>query len=93
MSDAVIDAARLHWSLGDAPITLVAARENQVYRVDHTNGPAALRLHRPGYRTNAEINSELQWMAMLAENSIAVPTPLAGTDNTYISHLVELPLA
>lgn len=84
MNDVVIDAARSHWALGDAPVTLVAARENHVYRVETKAGPAALRLHRPGYRTNEQINSELQWMAMLAENGIAVPKPIQSPDGTNI---------
>ncbi len=84
MNDGVIAAARSHWLLGEAPITLVWARENQVYRVDRNDGPVALRLHRPGYRSADEINAELQWMAMLSEHGVSVPAPVAGMDGSYI---------
>ena len=39
MIEQVIEAARVCWSLGDAPVGLVAARENRVYRVDGPDGP------------------------------------------------------
>ena len=84
MTDAVIAAARDYWGLGEAPITLIAARENRVYRVDRTCGPAALRLHRPDYRNQAELQSELEWMAMLAGHGMHVPAPIAAHDGSYL---------
>ncbi len=63
------------WGLGQAPCRLVARRENHVYRVETPAGPVALRLHRPGYRSRAEIESELDWMAALSAGGLAVPTP------------------
>ena len=80
MTEPVISAARVFWRLGDAPVRLIAARENRVFRVDREEGPAALRLHRPGYRSEAELRSELKWMAMLAEQGMQVPAPIAGAD-------------
>lgn len=85
--DSIINAARTSWGLGDSPITLVAARENHVYRVENVAAlkkPAALRLHRSGYRSSEEINSELLWMEMLAKHGIPVPKPILATDGTYI---------
>lgn len=84
LTEAVLTAARRHWALGDVPVTLIAARENQVFRVDLPGGPAALRLHRPGYRTTAELRSELDWMAMLARSGIAVPAPIPAPDGTSL---------
>lgn len=72
-------AAR-HWGLGDAAITLAARRENVVFRVAGEGGDHALRLHRPGYRDAAQLNSELQWMAVLAAGGLSVPEPLATLD-------------
>ncbi len=86
MLEPIIDAARFHWALGDTPITLITARENHVYRIDKVaaiDGPAVLRLHRPGYRSNEEINSELLWMEMLGNHGIAVPIPVPTTDGKY----------
>ena len=84
MIEQVIEAARVCWSLGDAPVSLVAARENRVYRVDGPDGPSVLRLHRQGYRSTEEIHSELQWMEMLAANSMSVPKPVPSQDGTFV---------
>lgn len=78
---ALIAHARQRWALADdVVITLVAARENRVYQVRGKGVTAALRLHRRGYRTEAQIRSELQWMDMLACNGVTVPRPLPATD-------------
>lgn len=68
------------WGLEGAPCKLVARRENHVYRVETAAGPRALRLHRPGLRSTAELQSELDWMAALAANAIAVPEPQRTLD-------------
>lgn len=73
---AAVDAALALWGLAGAPTGLVAARENHVYRVEAPRGALALRLHRPGYRSDAEIASELDWMAALAARGVAVPRPV-----------------
>jgi Ser/Thr protein kinase RdoA (MazF antagonist) len=75
----VIEAALALWGLAGSRATLVAERENRVYRVDQatTGEPVgALRLHRPGYRSDAELTAELDWMAALARGGLAVPAPL-----------------
>lgn len=90
MSDQAITTARTHWALGDAAITLIAARENHVYRVDAPDGPLALRVHRPGYRTLAEIEAELLWMNMLANNGIAVPKPIPATNGSYYKRFNDI---
>ena len=74
MSGPAQQAAAL-WGLNPAQVTLVARRENEVWRAEGPGGPYALRLHRPGYRTQAELQSELDWMAMLAAGGLTVPRP------------------
>ena len=54
------------------PALLVARRENLVYRV----GRWALRAHRPGYRTRAQIEAELAFMDAL--HQAGCPVPNAG---------------
>ena len=76
MSVALAHKAAAAWGLGAAPMALAARRENIVYRVQHGPVSYALRLHRAGYRSDAELRSELQWMAMLAQSGLAVPEPL-----------------
>jgi Ser/Thr protein kinase RdoA (MazF antagonist) len=77
MPEAKVQAALAAWGLRDCPVTLIAARENQVYRVETPGGPLVLRLHRKGYRSREELTSELDWMAELSRNGVHVPKPLS----------------
>jgi Ser/Thr protein kinase RdoA (MazF antagonist) len=65
------------WGLKPLSVTLVAARENQVYRVETAQETLALRIHRPGLRSHAMLHSELLWMAMLREQGLRLPRPMA----------------
>lgn len=72
------------WGLDAAKVTFIAARENNVYRVDHTCGSFALRLHRQGHRTNAQLAAELDWMAWVAKSGISVPAPRASLNGSHL---------
>ena len=78
MSDILAQALPI-WGLQDFPATLVAVRENLVYRIDAPK-PLALRLHRRGMRSEAQLLSELEWMAALAERGLSVPRPRPALD-------------
>jgi Ser/Thr protein kinase RdoA (MazF antagonist) len=79
-------AALCHWPLDAKTCELAAERENLVYRVVDSNGQAfALRVHRAGYRTASEIQSELQWMVELESGGVSVPRPLASKKGEYIA--------
>lgn len=73
--------ALARWHLDAAPFSLLKDRENTVYKVtDPRSGKHfVLRVHRPGFHSDAEIRSELQWTAALIDAGIeapsAVPTP------------------
>jgi len=75
------------WGLDPARLTLAARRENTVWRAETDAGPCALRLHRPGYRTAAELQSELDWMAMLAQAGLNVPRPLPSRAGRLVEWL------
>ena len=62
-------------------------RENAVFRVETTQGQAALRIHRSGYRQKNEIVSELAWMAHLAANGLELPVPITNCDGLLISEI------
>lgn len=83
MTDPVAQALSL-WGTDGAGATLLAERENKVYRVETPGGPFALRLHRPGYRTGPELVSELDWMAALAERGIPVAAPVPSRDGALM---------
>lgn len=68
-----LEAAR-HWG-GHSP-RLIRNRENAVFEVTLPTGPAALRLHRMGYQSDAAIWSELWWCAALSAQGVAVPAAL-----------------
>lgn len=82
-----VAAALAVWGLDAADARRVAQRENVVWKVTQAGRAYALRLHRPGYRTGAELRSELQWMAALAESGITVPAPIPATDGSLIADL------
>lgn len=70
-----------NWDLPAQLPHLIKYRENAVFRVFLPDGrKAALRLHRPGYRTKAELVSELAWMADLRRQGLPVPEPARTTD-------------
>ena len=71
---AVADLALPEWDLGDSKIELVSRSENVVFRVDAEDGRIyALRVHRPGYHTLAELESEPLWTAALNEAGVGAP--------------------
>jgi len=62
-----------HWNLDTAALTLVKYRENAVFKVTARDQRYALRVHRPGYHSDAALRSELQWINALADADIEVP--------------------
>ncbi|HBZ43282.1 MAG TPA: homoserine kinase [Maritimibacter sp.] len=67
---------------------LFAARENVVHQVQHAEQTYALRLHRAGYRTDAELVSELEMMEAARQGGLHVPAPVASSSGDYL-HVVD----
>ncbi len=65
-----------------AEVKLVNVSENVTFRVLSAVDGAVyvLRLHRPGYHTLAELESERVWIRALGAAGIAVPTPVLAPD-------------
>jgi Ser/Thr protein kinase RdoA (MazF antagonist) len=63
-------------------LTLVSLAENVTFKaVDRRDGsPYVLRLHRPGYHTLDELESEHAWIRALGDAGIDVPSPVATRD-------------
>jgi Ser/Thr protein kinase RdoA (MazF antagonist) len=73
------------WGLPGQEPELLKYRENAVFKVRLADGgKAALRLHRPGYHSEAALRSELLWMDDLRRNGIAVPQPIATQDGALL---------
>jgi Ser/Thr protein kinase RdoA (MazF antagonist) len=77
--DQLAEAALRRFGLSPrATATLCNVSENHTYRVEdpESENGYALRVHRPGYRTPRQIESELQWVDALRSDG-AVDTPMA----------------
>ena len=63
-------------------LTLVSLSENVTFKVtDRRDGGAyVLRLHRPGYHTLDELDSEHAWIRALDEAGVKVPKPVVARD-------------
>lgn len=71
------------WDIADAELTLLKHRENAVFAIDTGAARYALRVHRPGYHSNAALRSELAWIRALAEAGIDVPRVVPATDGRH----------
>ncbi|MHC4610414.1 MAG: phosphotransferase enzyme family protein, partial [Planctomycetota bacterium] len=81
---AVAERALEHWDLGAARLRLISRSENVVFRVDNDRDETfTLRVHRPGYHTLAELNSEQAWTAALRQAGIGVPEFLRTREGGY----------
>lgn len=68
------EAALPQWNLEGAAVTQVAYRENMTFRVDAGDrGVFALRVHQGNYRTDVQIQSELDLMTYLGGEGIRTP--------------------
>lgn len=95
--DRLAQASLPRWGLPPgARARRVNHSENITYLVDGPDGApcAALRLHRPGYHSDAAILSELAWLDALRDTAgVAAPSPLPGLDGAALQvlHSPELP--
>ena len=79
-------AALPAWGLEGAALAPVKYRENAVFRVEAADGRRfALRVHRPGYRSDAAIRSEVAWMRALAEAGVPTPAVLPTRDGDVVT--------
>ncbi|MCY3567809.1 MAG: phosphotransferase [Chloroflexi bacterium] len=70
----IAERALPHWGLSPDAIELVSRSENTVFKLSMPEGRAfALRIHRPGYHSLAELESELIWTEALNKAGIHVP--------------------
>jgi Ser/Thr protein kinase RdoA (MazF antagonist) len=78
------------WNMMDCDLHLIKYRENAVFRVDFNDIRRALRLHRYGYHSDAELLSELQWMQALDDVGITVPTIVpAASGELFVTHAAD----
>jgi len=78
-------AALAEWDLDQAGIELVKYRENAVFCVTPAGSERAiLRVHRPNYRSDDHIRSEIAWRHALNEDGIATPPAIRARSGDYV---------
>lgn len=88
MNDVVATALGL-WQLQSASTKFISHRENRVYRIDSNNKSWALRIHRKGYRSHPELQSELAWMAELKRCGLCVPEPMQSRNGVNVETIYD----
>lgn len=70
------------WPFEVAAVELLSVSENLVFRVERkTGGPVVARLHRPGYNSLVELESEYAWVSSINQSSsIAAALPIETSD-------------
>jgi len=78
------------WRIQDAKLSLMKIRENAVFRVDTKCGRRhAIRIHRGGYHSDVELESELCWIKALSEGGVDVPQLIPTCDGKKFVVLVR----
>jgi Ser/Thr protein kinase RdoA (MazF antagonist) len=90
-TDAAWEAVQ-HFPVQAEDIKLVAYSENVTFRVANRDSETdfVLRLHRPGYSSLDELESERVWTRALRETGVAVPDSLKTHDGGHYA-LVDIP--
>ncbi|TCK30213.1 Ser/Thr protein kinase RdoA (MazF antagonist) [Ancylobacter aquaticus] len=86
-------AALPRWGLsGETELRLLTISENATFRAQDraTGREIVFRVHRPGYHSRAEIESELAWLSALGrEQVVPTLTPVPQTEGSLIAELDE----
>jgi Ser/Thr protein kinase RdoA (MazF antagonist) len=87
-TDALATQALARYGLDGAAATLCNVSENHTYKIEYDGRAYALRVHRPGYRTARQIESELQWVdALRDDGAIETPTAVPATTGERVVDL------
>jgi Ser/Thr protein kinase RdoA (MazF antagonist) len=79
------------WDLAVVNLAPIKVRENAVFRIDLAGGGrAVLRVHRGGYHSDAELDSEFIWMRALEVAGISVPRVIRSRRGRDFE-VIELP--
>ncbi len=86
-AEEFIDAARqsaIAWNLRPEEISIISHSENVVCDLALPGGEhLIMRLHRPGYNTLDELNSEVQWVSALGASGLPVPSAVPTMHGEY----------
>lgn len=78
-------AAVSSWDLPDPRLELVKYRENAVFAVAAATGERfVLRVHRPRYRGDDDIRSEIAWMHALGRDGFSTPSAILARNGDFV---------
>ncbi|MEF2977224.1 phosphotransferase enzyme family protein [Subtercola sp. YIM 133946] len=90
LAERIVRLALPYWKIADdAVVVFVKHRENVVFRIIDAEQQFAVRLHRPGYRSDAEILTEVRHIAALGEHGMSVPFILVATTGSPLVHVLH----
>lgn len=93
--EAGLRTALPNWGLAEAaPLRLLTISENATFVAeDDAGGKIVLRVHRPGYHSDAEILSELAWIEALRQDGVvATPRPIPAEGGAVLSAFADGPV-
>jgi Ser/Thr protein kinase RdoA (MazF antagonist) len=74
-----------HWGLQGAQISTLAYRENMTFAVTvNSKERYALRIHQAGYRSDSQVQSELDFIEHLSQSGILTPEVIRSNDNASL---------
>ena len=89
-AERVVRRALSHYgSATDGDLTFVKYRENWVFRIDQADGRFAVRVHRLGYRSDAELLEELDLVSALKNEGVSVPVLRRTIDGRKFCHVPD----
>ena len=90
LPETILAKSTTLWDLPEnITIRLINVSENLTYLLEVSGiYKSILRVHRPGYRTDIEIESELDWLDKLqSENLMAIPSAIRGKNGARIQKI------
>ena len=90
LAERALDRYRLD---PNSTVRLINVSENWTYRIDEpaTDRTFALRVHRPGYHTAAEIESELDWIDALRKDDVVETARAVASAEGYRVNQLSTP--
>ncbi|MDG1366669.1 MAG: phosphotransferase [Acidimicrobiales bacterium] len=88
---AAAELARAAFDIDDHDLDLIVVGENVTYCAHRPDSAYVLRLHRPGYHSLEELDSERVWLAALADTGISVPEPVSAPDGRFFISVAVAP--
>ena len=85
VATGLAEDALVHWGMEHAALQILKFRENAVFKISLNGVPeGVIRIHRQGYHTDAEVNSELLWMGALDDAGIHTPRVIPALDGANL---------